>query len=117
MNQKCAICKSLLKGEVLSIMTGFKWFGVTNIPREISRQIEKPFNVIVNRVSKEFKTRYGNYGYYFEYRLNRTGYNEPGIKLMEQYVAEIEKQPYSPPVKRGPKNITPKKDDKSTSLF
>jgi len=35
MTQLASICKALLDGEVLSIMTGFKDFGCTNLPREI----------------------------------------------------------------------------------
>lgn len=103
MTQKAMICKSLLRGEVLSIMTAFKWFSVTNLPREISRQIENCFEVEVSRVKKDFVSKYGQSGYYYEYRLNRVPRNEPGILLMEQYVSEIENKPFKPPVKRGPK--------------
>jgi len=124
MTQKAAICKALLNGQVLSIMTGFKWFSVTNIPREISRQVEQPFNVRVSRVSKEFTSKYGQKGYYYEYRLNRVPDNEPGILLMEQYVSEIENKPFKPPVKRGPKikNVkdydpAPKQAFKQTDLW
>jgi len=103
MTQKAAICKALLNGQVLSIMVGFKWFSVTNMPREISRQIEQPFKVRISRVRKEFISKYGQSGFYFEYRLNRVPDNEPGILLMEQYVSEIENKPFKPPVNRGPK--------------
>lgn len=106
MNQKCALCKSLLRGEVLSIMNGFTWFGITNVPREIGRSIERSFGVRVSRVSKDFTSRYGQSGFYFEYRLNRTEHNIAGILKMEAYVNKIEGKPYSPPVKRGPKLIT-----------
>ena len=105
MTQICAMCKSLLKGEVLSIMTGFKWFGITNIPREISRSIEQKFNVQVSRIKKDFTSRYGQPGFYFEYRLNRTDYNKEGIEKMEQYVREIENKAFNPPVKRGRKKV------------
>ena len=117
MNQKCALCKSLLRGEVLSIMNGFSWFGITNIPREIGRSIERPFGVTVSRVSKDFTSRYGQGGFYFEYRLNRTERNKEGILKMEAYVKEIEGKPYSPLVKRGPKLITPKKKLVQKELF
>jgi hypothetical protein len=86
MTQKAAICKSLLKGEVISIMTAFKMFGCTNLPREISRSIEKEFKVKVSKTKKDFVSRYGQSGYYFEYRLNQTAYNKPGIKKMKEYV-------------------------------
>lgn len=103
MNQKAAICKSLLKGEVLSIMNGFKWFGVTNTPREIGRSVERAFNVRVSRVSKEFTSRYGQPGNYTEYRLNRVPDNAEGILLMEAYVREQEQSEFKSIVKRGAK--------------
>lgn len=110
MNQKCAIIKSLLDGKVLSIMNGFHWFGCTNIPREIGRSVEREFNVEVSRINVEAKSRYGQSCNYTQYRLNRTDYNAPGILLMEKYVESVENKPYSPPVKRGPKIIHPKKE-------
>jgi len=105
MNQKAAICKSLLKGEVLSIMNGFKWFGCTNIPREIGRAIEREFDVQVSRVRKDGESRYKQPVSYFEYRLNRTDYNKPGIEKMEEYVRTIEQSEFKSIVKRGPKII------------
>ena len=105
MNQKCAIVKSLLKGEVLSIMNGFKWFGCTNIPREIGRSIEREFGVEVSRVRREAESRYNQPVSYYEYRLNRTDHNKDGIAKMEAYVTEIEQAAFNPPVKRGRKII------------
>lgn len=90
MNQKAALCKALLAGEVVSIMTGFKMMGTTNIPREIGRSIERVFNVKVSRTQKTSKTRYGGSCYYFEYRLNRTEYNKEGIKKMYAYLKQHE---------------------------
>ena len=110
MNQKCAIIKSLLDGKVLSIMNGFQWFGCTNIPREVGRSVEREFNVKVSRINVETTSRYGQSCNYTQYRLNRTDYNAPGVLLMEMYVESIEKRPYSPPVKRGPKIIHIKSD-------
>lgn len=110
MNQRCAIIKSLLDGKVLSTWNGFQWFGCTNMPREIGRAVERKFNVKVSRVTVEKKTRYGEECSFTEYRLNRTDYNALGILLMEKYVESIEKRPYSPPVKRGPKIIHVKPD-------
>ena len=117
MNQKCALVKSLLRGEVLSIMNGFHWFGITNIPREIGRSVERSFGVRVSRVSRDFISKYGQAGYYFEYRLNRTEQNKDGVLKMEAYVKEIEGKPYSPPVKRGPKLITPQRRLVQKELF
>lgn len=108
MNQKAAICKSLLKGEVLSIMNGFKWFGCTNIPREIGRSVEREFNVEVSRIQKEGNSRYGQPVHYFEYRLNNTEYNKPGRQKMEQYVRDVEQSEFKSIIKRGAKTKHPK---------
>ena len=88
MTQISAICQSLLKGDVLSIMDGFKLFSCTNIPREVSRSVEQKFGVIVSRESVPFKSKHGQHGVYFKYRLNRTKYNASGIKKMEKYIKE-----------------------------
>jgi len=103
MNQKAIMCKSLLKGEVLSVMNCFKWFGVTNCAREIGRSIERPFGVEVSKLQKNFTSRYGQPGFYFEYRLNRTEYNKEGIAKMEAYVRETEQSDFKSIVKRGAK--------------
>ena len=87
MTQAAAICKALLDGRTLSIMDGFKLFGCTNIPREISRSVEKKFGVEVSKESVDFTSRYGQSGFYFRYRLNKTEYNKDGIEKMREYVA------------------------------
>ena len=110
MTQKAALAKSLLKGEVLSIMNCFKWFGVTNCPREIGRSIERCFGVEVSRVKKDFVSKYGQRGFYYEYRLNHTEQNLEGISKMQAYVSEMENKPFYAPVKRGPKTINVKTD-------
>lgn len=86
MNAKTAICSALLQDRVISIRTGFVEFSVTNLPREISRQVEKPFNVQVSKTRKIGKTRWGVDCSWFEYRLNRTEYNADGIAKMIEYV-------------------------------
>lgn len=86
MTQTAAIVKSLLNGDVLSIMNGFHLFSCTNLPREISRSVEKKFGVEVSRERIDFKSKYGHAGIYFRYRLNRTDYNKPGIEKMEAYL-------------------------------
>lgn len=88
MTQTAAIAKALLDGQVLSIMNGFKLFSCTNIPREISRSIEKKFGVEVSRNKVEFTSKYGHPGVYYRYRLNRTEQNMNGIIKMERYVEE-----------------------------
>lgn len=79
------VCQSLLRGEVLTIMDGFKRFNVSNIPREISRSVESKFDVVISRERVEFKTDLGLPGFYLKYRLNFTEYNIPGINKMKTY--------------------------------
>lgn len=88
MTSKAALCMALLRGEVVTIMTGFKYYGISNVPREISRGVEQPFNVLVTRTRKEGKSRYNVPVTWVEYRLNRVDYNLPGIELMKAYVKE-----------------------------
>lgn len=90
MTQVAAICQALLDGKILSIMTAFKMFSCTNLPREISRGIEQKFNVRISRVRRDFVSQYGQKpGYYFEYRLNKSApENLDGVKLMRDYVNE-----------------------------
>ena len=113
MNQISSICKSLLKGEVLSIMVAFKWFGVTNLPREAGRSVERKFGVSLDRTRIQFTSRYGQLGTYMEYRLMYVPENAAGILKMEAYIKEIEGKPYSQKVKRGPK--VKKKNDTVTT--
>lgn len=91
MTQIAHICKHLLEGNVLSIMDGFKLFGCTNIPRELSRSVEQKFGVQISRTPKKFKSRYGHVGEYYQYRLNKTEYNKEGIKAMKQYLRSQQK--------------------------
>lgn len=86
MTAKAALCYHLLKGEVLNIKNVFNLIGYTNCPREISRMVEKPFNVKVSRTPMEGKSRYGQPVAWINYRLNFTEYNKEGIKKMKEYV-------------------------------
>jgi len=88
MNAKTALIKSLLSGDVLSIKTCFNTIGLTNLPREIGRSIERPFGVEVSRTPKHGKSRYGVPVTWFEYRLNQSTHNQPGIAKMAKYVME-----------------------------
>ena len=83
-----SICYSLLQGDVITIMDGFKRFLISNAPRELSRQVEQKFGVKISRVRKETKSESGHSGHYFEYRLNNTPMNKDGIKKMWDYVNE-----------------------------
>lgn len=100
MTAKCALCIALLKGDVLSQVDGFKKIGVTNISREIGRQIERTkergkgntgFGVTVSRVKIVTKSQYGVPIWYYEFRLNKAPHNKAGIKLMSEYVKKHSK--------------------------
>ena len=86
MNSKAALCMVLLRGEVVSIRTGFLNLSITNVPREIGRSIERSFGVVVSRVRKEGHSKYGVPCTWHEYRLNKSPMNEPGILKMKEYV-------------------------------
>ncbi len=103
MNQTCKIAKSLLKGEVISILTGFQRFFITNVPREIGRLIERPFGVEVDKKQKNFTNKDGESGYYFEYRLLRKPCNLEGIAKLETYVREKEQSQFQSSTRRGAK--------------
>lgn len=99
MTSKAALCKALLEGRVVNIKNGFTLFGITNIPREIGRSIERDpiitnnsndsgFNVIVSRTERTGITRYEQTCNWTDYRLNFTEYNKAGIERMKKYVRE-----------------------------
>lgn len=89
MTKTARIAKALLNGEVLTIMDGFTKFKVTNLPREISRQIEQKFEVVVSRDRVDFTADCGTPGFYFRYRLNHTKGNIEGIEKMQAYVNDF----------------------------
>jgi len=105
MTQTCKLAKSLLSGEVISILTGFQRFFITNVPREVGRSIERKFNVKLDKKQINFKNHDGESGYYFEYRLLHNEENAPGIERMEAYVRQIEQSEFKSLVRRGPKTI------------
>ena len=86
MTAKAALAKALLDGRVINIKNCFETIGLTNAPREISRMIEKDFDVQVSRTHMEGKSRYGSPITWVNYRLNSTEYNREGIKKMKEYV-------------------------------
>jgi len=86
--QISAICESLLRGETLDIFKGMKWFGVSNMPREIGRSIERKFGVKVDRTKIEFTSRFGMKGYYYEYKLPKSPENKEGIIRMAEYISK-----------------------------
>lgn len=95
MTQIAAISKALLSGESLSIMDGFHRFACTNLPREISRSIEKKFGCTISRLPINFKSKDGKHsGVYYQYRLNpRINGNAEAIKKMTQYILEQNANP------------------------
>ena len=62
------ILRELYLGTVLSVKNMYL-LRVTNISREIVRQFEIPFGIILDRKCVTWVDEYGN-GYYFEYSLN-----------------------------------------------
>jgi hypothetical protein len=89
MTQLSSICRALLDGETISIMTGFKDFGCTNIPREIGN-VERKFGIIVNRERVNFVSRYKQHGSYMNYSFTPGKQNKESLKEMKKYVNEQE---------------------------
>ena len=91
MTSKAAICIALLQGRIISIRTGFMELAATNLPREIGRAIEREseggFGVIISRVHRKGKSKFGVPCSWTEYRLNPTiEANKIGIEKMKAYV-------------------------------
>jgi hypothetical protein len=86
MNATYALATAFLKGRVLTIKTAFTEFGVTNLPRECGRLIERKFGVHLARVKREGKSKYGVPCYWYEYRLPNTPYNLEGRQKMIEYL-------------------------------
>lgn len=84
MTRKQALCQYLLAGGKISIMNGYRHFGISNISREIRRLIEQPFNVTLTRKKMEGKTKYGTYCTWFEYTLTHNRLNAKGIKAIKE---------------------------------
>lgn len=102
---------ALLEGRVLNVKNCFETIGLTNCSREISRMIEKPFNVTVSRTQKNGKSRYGQPVSWYDFRLNFSQHNLPGIESMKSYVKE---QLGS---REAPKTSQQAKDFRQTNLF
>lgn len=96
MNATAAIGIALLKGEILTIKTAFNLFSTTNLPREISRAIEKPFGLHISRIKCTGKSKYGIDCWWYEYRLNKIlPDNQEGIKKLRTYVEKHSIKPSS----------------------
>jgi len=85
MNATTAIGLAFLRGDVLTIKTAFRDYGVSNLPREASRCIEKKFGLKLAKVKKTGKSRFGIPCYWNEYRLPDTLYNKPGRAKLIDY--------------------------------
>lgn len=83
MTRKQALCQYLLAGGRLSILNGYRLFGISNISREVRRLVEQPFGVTLTRKKMEGKTKYGSYCTWLEYSLSHTKINAKGIKAMK----------------------------------
>lgn len=83
-----ALCYDLINGKTVSIKTGFKDYGITNIPREISRAVEQRFGVVVDRERKEAITKYGFHQTWFEYKLTRSKQSKESLDKMYSYIDE-----------------------------
>ena len=90
MTSKAALCKVLLEGQVVNIRNIHQLTGFTNAGREIGRSIERKedggFGVIVSRTQMEGKNRFGVHCTWCDYRMNRTKFNQEGIKAMRSYL-------------------------------
>ena len=71
-----AMLKHLLTGKPINIKTSYLQFGFSNPAREVSRKIEKPFDMQLNRTLRKFKSKYGIIGYYFDYNLAKSDYKK-----------------------------------------
>lgn len=96
MNATTALAKAFLEGRVLSIKTAFRDFGVTNLPRECGRLIERKFNVQLSRVRRRGKTRFGVNCSWYEYRLPTTVYNADGRMRMIEYCEKNKQKELAP---------------------
>ena len=88
MNAKTALLKILLNGETVNVKTCFRDTGLTNCAREVSRMVEKPFGVNLDREQIVSKSRYGCTVTYFNYKLPRNNENHHGITLIARYILE-----------------------------
>lgn len=88
MNAKTALLKILLSGETVNVKTCFRDTGLTNCSREVSRMVEKDFNVKLDRKPQIGKSRYGCTVSWVDYSLPRNDENSKGIMLIAKYIQE-----------------------------
>lgn len=83
-----ALLFALISNKTVSIKTGFNQFGITNVPREIGRSVERKFGVKVDKKRIDYKTQYGIHGYYYEYRLNKSKQNRDNVKKIYDFISK-----------------------------
>lgn len=88
MTSKAALAKALLDGRIVNIKNGFDLFGITNVPREIGRSIERVFNVEITRIDRKGKSKYEQPCVWVDYHLEKNDRNKEGISKMREYLAE-----------------------------
>lgn len=95
MNKRVALCLALLKGDIINVSNSIKICGYSNPAREIAREVEIPFGIIVSRVRQTNKDQFGNPVTYIDYRLNKSLIeNKEGIqKLRDWLKEELSKEP------------------------
>jgi hypothetical protein len=100
MNATAALGLAFLRGDVITIKTAFRDFGISNLPREVGRSIERKFGLELTKVKKTGKSRYGIRCYYYQYRLPQTPYNEEGRKRLIDYCEKnsMPAKKYTPPL-------------------
>jgi hypothetical protein len=67
MTRKQALLTHLAEGGKLSIMNGYRYFGISNISREVRRLVEIPLGIELKREKKVGKTKYKSTCSWFEY--------------------------------------------------
>ena len=89
MTAKVALIKSLLDGKVLNVMNCFTTIGLTNCAREVSRMVEQPFEVRIDRIPRKGVSKCGEPITWNDYKLNKTlPQNVEGVAKMREYLAE-----------------------------
>jgi hypothetical protein len=83
---KAALCRALLEGKTINIKNCFNTIGLTNAPREVSRMVEQPFSVKLDRKRMEGHSKYGQSVCWVNYTLPFTEENKEGIEKMKEYI-------------------------------
>lgn len=105
MNATTALGLAFLRGDVITIKTAFRDFGISNLPREVGRSIERKFGLKLSKVKKVGKSRYDVPCWYYQYRLPDTPYNEAGRKLLQEYCKKNSHKPESTQITKPKKQL------------